>query len=250
MKIGGYSHFNGITFFSDKIKIKGIKYRNRINYDIEWILPPRWLRKLENKFILGGLLIAYYQWKVLDKKIRCIFLCLIAFYIAEGIIDLNFIDTYLAYYLDQYSAYLILGAIMMVGFNWKKILKTFKYHGAEHKVINCYMQHGWVDLYLAKNSSRFNKRCGSNIASIFLLLSTVLWLLHIDSLIILLILFLVSIQITRVLANKDYKWDRYLQILQWVTALEPKDEELEIAVSTFHQLQRSHHILQSEISKL
>ena len=235
MKIGGYSHFDGITFFCDVLKIKGRRKKNKknISYDIEWIIPPRWLRKLENKFMLGGLLVAYYQWKVLDKKIRHLFLFLLGFYLMEEIVDLSAIDYYLNYLIDKLGIYIIVAAALIILLNYKKILKIFRYHGAEHKAINCYIQHGYVDPYLIKKASRFNIRCGSNISSIFLVLYAPLWFLNIDSLTIGFIIFLISLQIIRVLAKKNYKWNKYVQILQWITA--------------FNQVQKAHYIYQSEL---
>ncbi len=96
MKVGGYSHFNGITFYCDIFKIKGSKSKKDtdINYDMEWTIPPKWIRRLGNKFILGGLLTMYYQWKVLDKKIKGLFLFLIGFYLLDEMIDLSFIYNY------------------------------------------------------------------------------------------------------------------------------------------------------------
>ncbi len=252
MKVGGYSHFNGITFYCDIFKIKGSKSKKDtdINYDIEWTIPPKWIRRLGNKFILGGLLTMYYQWKVLDKKIKGLFLFLIGFYLLDEMIDLSFIYNYTDYYIDKFRIYFIMLALIIVILNYKIIIKIFRYHGAEHKAINCFIEYGYVDSYLIKKSSRFNKRCGSNVASIFLLLYMPIWFLDIDSLIIPFIIFLMALQITKKLAIKDYKWDKYIQILQWVTALEPTQDELDVAVGTFNQLERAYCIYKSERKKI
>lgn len=249
MKIGGYSHSNGITFFCDVFKIKGSKGNQKIRYDIEWIVPPKWLRKLENKFILGGLLVVYYQWKVLDKKVRNLFLFLIGFYLLDEILDFSFMDYYFYEYFINYSLYWILLAVGLIGLNYKKISQTFRYHGAEHKAINCYLKYGYVDHYLIKTSSRFNKRCGSNIASIFLILYLPFWIFNIDSVTIIFIIFLAAIQLTKILSTKNYRWDKYLQVLQWITALEPREEELDIAVGAFNQLRTAYDIFKRESSK-
>jgi len=249
MKLGGYSHFNGITFFCDLFKIKGSENKKDINYNIEWILPPRWLRNLENKFIIGGTLVVYYQWKVLDRKMKNLFMFLIGIYLIGEIVDLSSIDRYLDYYIDKFFVYFIIIALIIATLNYKKILKIFRYHGAEHKAINCFVEHGYVNSYLIKKASRFNKRCGSNIASIFLLLYIPIWFLNIDSLILISIVFLIALQITRFLAVRSYWWDKYIQILQWITAIEPKEDELEVAVGTFNQLQKTYSIYKIEASK-
>lgn len=249
MKIGGYSHFNGVTFFCDVFKIRGSRKKEGISYDIEWIIPPKWLRKLENKLILGGVLAAYYQWKVLGKGIKTLFLILVSFYIINGVVDLSFIDKYFNYYSNKFIFYFIIIAIIILALSYKMLLRIFRYHGAEHKAINCFIEHGYVDLHLIKKASRFNKRCGSNIASIFLLLHIPIWFLNINSLICTFIVFLIAIQITSVIATKNFSWGKYIQILQWVITLEPEEKELEVAVGTFNQLQKAYYIYQSEINK-
>lgn len=242
MKIGGYSHLNGVTFFCDIFKIRGRKRGKDINYDIEWIEPPKWLKKLEGRFILGGLLTAYYQWKVLGKQMKGLFLGLVAIYAADILLDLSFLDKYFHYYGDKFipvTAIIVLATLMI---NHKKIIQMLRYHGAEHKVINCFIDKGYVDLYSVKEASRFNKRCGSNVASIFVLLYMPFLLLSIDSITITFVVFLIAIQITRILVEKNYSWDKYIQILQWITVLEPTEEQMKVAVATFNQLQRAYYI--------
>ena len=247
MKIGGYSHFNGITFFCDNFKLKGTKKKGKIEYDIEWIIPPKFLRKLENKFILGGLSTAYYQWKVLDRKVRMVLLLLVGVYFAEDITDLSNVYYRVDQLMDPYFYYILAVIAMVLLLTYKKILQVFRYHGAEHKAINCYIEHGHVDPYLIKKASRFNIRCGSNITGIFLLLYLPLWFLNVESIGIIFLLFLTSIQIIKILDKKKYPWDKYVQLLQWITALEPREEELAIAVGTFNQLQKAHQLYRSKI---
>lgn len=249
MKIGGYSHLSGITFFSDLFKIKGSVKGGNVNYNMEWITPPKWLRKLENKFLLGGLLVLYYQWKVLDKKIKGLFFFLLGFYILDELVDLSTVDKYFDYYIEKFGIYVIIVTLLILVLNYKKISRLFRFHGAEHKAINCYVEHGYVDTYLIRKASRFNKRCGSNIASVFLLLYIPLWFLKIESIAIIAVAFLIAVQITRTLAMKDYKWDKYIQVLQWITALEPTEKEMEVAVGAFNNLQRAYFIYKTEKAK-
>lgn len=44
----------------------------------------------------------------------------------------------------------------------KDFSKILRYHGAEHKVINCYEEKNKLTIENVKKSSRFHKRCGSN----------------------------------------------------------------------------------------
>lgn len=249
MRIGGYSHLNGVTFFCDMIKIEGRKKDEQIKYNIQYIEPPKWLKDLENKFILGGLVTAYYQWKILGRKIKTLFLILTSIYIFDLVLDLNFIDDYFNHYTDKYIVPIIIVAILILIVNYKKIVQTFKYHGAEHKVINSYLSNGYVNFDLARKAHRFNIRCGSNIASIFILLYIPIVVLKINSIIAIFITFLIAIQIMNVLAFKNFKWEKYVQALQWITVLEPTEEQLKLAVSTFQQLQKEHNLYKLKIEE-
>lgn len=250
MRIGGYSHLNGVTFFCDIIKIRGIKKGQHINYDIEWIDPPGWLRKLEGRFILGSLVILYYQWKILGKKIRTLFIGLGLIYLLDLIFNLDFIDEYFNYYTSKYLWPIIIIGLLLVVLNFKKIIQTLRFHGAEHKVINCFIENGYVDLYSAKKASRFNKRCGSNIVSVFIILYIPILILDINSILLTLVIFLLAIQIVKFFISRDFAWEKHVQLLQWLTVQEPGEDQLRLAVNTFKHLQRAYYIYSLEASKI
>lgn len=246
MKLGGYAHYNGITFFSDVLKVKVVKNKEKFQYDLEWILPNKWLNRLDGKFILGGFLVMYYQWKVLNNKHKIIMSGLVLLLILEEIFHMPSID-FLS--ILPFSPYWLFGAgFVIVLLNIKKIIRLFQYHGAEHKVINCYAEHGYVNRYLVKRASRFNTRCGSNLGLILILLYTILWLLNIDSVLWFFVIFLIALQIAKKIASLDKKWDKYTNILQWITVLEPKDEDIDLAIDAFKYLLKSYEIYRKESS--
>ncbi|AKL94249.1 hypothetical protein CACET_c07390 [Clostridium aceticum] len=246
MKIGGYAHGNGITFFCDVLKIRAIKEKEDIKYQINWILPKAWLRKLEGKFFLSSLLVIYYQWRVMSTKFKGLTIGLVSIAILEEILQISVLDKIPYSIMDKWWLYIILGTCFL--WNIRKIIRLFQYHGAEHKVINCYIKYGYINYSLVKSSSRFNKRCGSNLVLIMLLFYGVLWLFAVESLIIFLLFFLVSIQMAKKIASKDRKWDKYMNLLQWITVLEPQKEDIELAINAFKGLQQAYHIYCQEIS--
>lgn len=136
--------------------------------------------------------------------------------------------------------------IVIILLNIKSIIRLFQYHGAEHKVINTYIQYGYVDKYLVKKASRFNKRCGSNIALIQIIFYTILWIFDIDSILIHLLTIIISFQIIKKLILVDSKWDKYINILQWITVLEPNDEQINLATEAFYKMQQAHRIYVKE----
>lgn len=240
MRLGGYSHFNGISFFCDMLKIKASRKKNKIEYKIDWILPNKWLRKLENKPILNSLLTIHYQWKIFDKKHRTFLAMLIAILVAEEVFAWP--QEVFQIYLPFNSNYLYGFAFIVFLLSYKKIIRLFQYHGAEHKVINCYISHGYIDKYLVKQASRFNKRCGSNLAFILILFYFVLWFFNFESILWLFIIYLFSIQILKKIALSNKKWDKYINIFQWITVLEPRDEDIDLAIKAFQKLMTARRI--------
>lgn len=246
MKLGGYAHINGITFFCDVLKIKAIKRKEKIQYEIQWILPKGWLRKLEGKFLLNGLVVMYYQWKIMNTKYKMFISSLITFIILDEIFHFKFLNKMFSLQTD--GKWIYGGIVIFVLLNIRKVIRLFQHHGAEHKVINCYIEHGYVSYYLVKKASRFNKRCGFNLGLILILLYSILWFFNIDSLILFFLIFLISIQIMKKLTSMDTKWDKYINILQWVTVLEPKDEDIDLAITTFIKMQQAYSIYTKEVS--
>ncbi|ABR47560.1 metal-dependent protein-like protein [Alkaliphilus metalliredigens QYMF] len=244
MKLGGYAHFNGITFFTEAFKIKTIKRQQKMHFEMKWIQNPKWMRKIEKVPLLGGISVLYYQWNLLSKKIRALFILMILMLIAEEYLSSSFFSPFHA--VERFS-FLIYGGILLFAFiNLKNIIRLFRYHGAEHKVINCYLAHGYVTIDLVKKASRFNSRCGSNIAGIFLLFYGIIWWLGIDSLVVILIFFLLAIQIAKFFAVRQSKMQKYISFLQWITVLEPKEAEMKLAVAGFYKLQIAYDICRRE----
>jgi release factor-specific protein-(glutamine-N5) methyltransferase len=141
----------------------------------------------------------------------------------------------------------------------KDIRRVFMYHGAEHKVINCY-EHGLeLNVENARKASRQHSRCGTTfmffvIAISILVFALVNWLLGelgwtTDSnavnafiklgvkLLFLPVIAGISYELLKLLAKSDCLFVRILRApgmaLQLLTTKEPTDDMLEVSLTAF-----------------
>ena len=123
------------------------------------------------------------------------------------------------------------------------IQRTFMYHGAEHKTINC-LEHG-EDLTPEniKKYSRLHKRCGTSFLLIVMIVSIVVFMfIRVDSLVwkfVLRILLVpvvagISYEFIRLAGRSDSKIVNTLSkpglYLQYFTTREPDEEMMEVAI--------------------
>lgn len=125
------------------------------------------------------------------------------------------------------------------------IKRTFMYHGAEHKCINC-IEHGMeLNVENVRKSSRLHKRCGTSFLLIVMLISIVFFMfIRVDSKIFQLLLRLLLIP---VIAGVSYEFIRlagryenwFLNIfskpgmwMQRLTTKEPDDEMIEVGIAS------------------
>ena len=125
------------------------------------------------------------------------------------------------------------------------IKRTFMYHGAEHKCINC-IEHGMeLNVENVRKSSRLHKRCGTSFLLIVMLISIVFFMfIRVDSKILQLLLRLLLIP---VIAGVSYEFIRlagryenwFLNIfskpgmwMQRMTTKEPDDEMIEVGIAS------------------
>lgn len=127
----------------------------------------------------------------------------------------------------------------------KEIKRTFMYHGAEHKCINC-IEHGKVlTVENVRNSSRFHKRCGTSFLLIVMVISIILFMLiRVD---ILWLKYVIRILLVPVIAGVSYEFikkagtsdAKIFEILskpgiamQKITTIEPTDDMIEVAIKS------------------
>jgi len=129
----------------------------------------------------------------------------------------------------------------------KDIKRLFGYHGAEHKVINCYEHDMPLDVEHARMSSRFHPRCGTSFLLIVMIISILLFSLlgWSDNWAVRILLRLamlpvvagVSYEVLKFLGRHDNKFVQALRApgmaLQRLSTREPDDGMLEVALIAF-----------------
>ena len=143
---------------------------------------------------------------------------------------------------------IFLGYVLLIS-RMKDIQRTFMYHGAEHKCINC-IEHGQpLTVDNIRNNSRFHKRCGTSflffviIVSIiftFFITAETLWLRMLIRLSIIPLIAGVSYEIIRLAGRSNHPLINLLSkpgmAIQKVTAKEPDDGMIEVAVAAIEKI--------------
>lgn len=125
----------------------------------------------------------------------------------------------------------------------KDIQRTFMYHGAEHKCINC-IEHGYeLNVENVRKSSRFHKRCGTSFLFIVMIISVIFFMfIRVDSRLLKVVIRLllvpviagVSYEFIRLAGRSESKWVSWLSApglcMQRMTTKEPDDSMIEVAI--------------------
>lgn len=137
-----------------------------------------------------------------------------------------------------------LGAISLS----KEVKRLFQYHGAEHKVVNCYEIEGKATVQRAKKFSTIHARCGTSFIFIVLIISIVIfsflpvgWWRILWKLLLIPVIAGVSYELLKLEDRfKDKFWVSFLlwpgMMLQKITTKEPNQKQLEVAVRAFEKV--------------
>ena len=137
---------------------------------------------------------------------------------------------------------LFMGYMLLIS-RMKDIQRTFMYHGAEHKCINC-IEHGLpLTVENVRNSSRQHKRCGTSFLFFVLAISIILLLLiRVESplmrvvvrIVLLPVIAGVSYEVLKLAGNSDNPVVNLLSkpgmAIQKMTTSEPDDGMIEVAI--------------------
>lgn len=136
-----------------------------------------------------------------------------------------------------FIVYLMLTALI------KDIRRTYMYHGAEHKCINCVETGHALNVENVRRSSRFHKRCGTSFLFVIILISIIIFLLVRPEAIWL--RYLIRILLLPVIAGLSYEFIRYAGSkdnlfvticskpglwMQRITTREPTNDMIEVAI--------------------
>lgn len=144
---------------------------------------------------------------------------------------------------------LIVGYIRVIGFS-KEVQRLFQYHGAEHKVVNCYEAGEEVDKEKAKKYSTLHARCGTAFIFLVLILSILVfsflevgWMRIVWKIILIPVIAGASYEILKL--GDKFK-DNFLVkgliwpglMLQKMTTREPDEKQIEVAIKAFEKVVR------------
>ena len=130
------------------------------------------------------------------------------------------------------------------------IKRVFQYHGAEHKVINCFESGADITVANVQAQSRLHYRCGSSFILftvivgmfVYLLVPTdPLWLRIVNRILLIPVVLGISFEVLQATnALRNIPVLRYLGYpglwLQLLTTREPNDEQVEVAIMSFNKL--------------
>ncbi|TDY04452.1 UNVERIFIED_CONTAM: uncharacterized protein YqhQ [Lysinibacillus xylanilyticus] len=130
------------------------------------------------------------------------------------------------------------------------IKRVFQYHGAEHKVINCYEAGMDVTVENVQAQSRLHYRCGSSFMLFtvfvgmflyFFVPTDPLWLRLLDRILLIPVVLGISFEVLQATnACRNIPVLRFLGYpglwLQLLTTREPKDDQVEVAIASFNKL--------------
>lgn len=154
---------------------------------------------------------------------------------------LNFIEGMIRVLI--FILYLVLISLM------KDIKRTFMYHGAEHKCINCIENGARLTPTNVKNSSRYHKRCGTSFLFVVMFISIIFFIfIRVDNTALQII---IRILLVPVIAGVSYEFIRWAgkhdtdftralskpgMWLQKLTTREPDMEMIEVAIKAVEEV--------------
>ncbi len=136
-----------------------------------------------------------------------------------------------------FVVYLMLTALL------KDIKRTYMYHGAEHKCINCIETGKELNVDNVRSSSRFHKRCGTSFLFVIILISIIIFLLvrpeniflrYAIRVLLVPVIAGLSYEFIRLAGTKDNLFVNILSkpglLMQRITTREPSDDMIEVAI--------------------
>ena len=139
---------------------------------------------------------------------------------------------------------IFLGYIVLIS-NIKDIKRTYMYHGAEHKTINCLEAGEDLTVENIKKHSRIHKRCGTSFLLFVILISILLFMFIIVETVALRIIVRlllvpviagISYELIRLAGKSDSKIIGFLSkpgmAMQKLTTKEPDDDMIEVAIAS------------------
>ena len=127
----------------------------------------------------------------------------------------------------------------------KDIRRTYMYHGAEHKTINCMEAGDDLTVENVKKHTRFHRRCGTSFLFLVILISIIvfmfvntdiLWLRLLIRIVFIPVIAGLSYEVIRYAGRHENGFAKFLSapglLLQRLTTREPDDDMIEVAIKS------------------
>lgn len=143
---------------------------------------------------------------------------------------------------------LFIGYLLLISL-MKDIQRTFMYHGAEHKCINC-IEHGRaLTVENVRKSSRLHKRCGTSFMFLVMIISIIFFIfIQVDNRV---LRYVIRLLLIPVVAGVSYEFIRLAGrsenkiisalskpglCMQYITTKEPDDSMIEVAIRAIDEV--------------
>ena len=190
------------------------------------------------------------------QKTMSVFTVIISFVIAIALFMVlpYYLSTFLEKYVRNASLLAIFeGLIRLAIFliyiiaitAMKDIKRLYRYHGAEHKCINCIEKGHNLNVHNVKRSSRYHRRCGTSFLLFVMVISIILFMFItvpnpvlkvVIRILLLPVIAGISYEIIKLAGRSDNVIIRILSapglLLQRITTREPDEEMIEVAIKS------------------
>ncbi len=152
--------------------------------------------------------------------------------------------------------------LLLISLN-SDIKRTFMYHGAEHKTINCFEANEELTVENARKHTRIHKRCGTSFLIIVLLITiaffmlftaTNMWVRFSAKIIFLPFIAGISYEVLKTSSKTDNLFIRVFSApgmwIQRITTKEPNDEQLEVAITALKTVLEDKPVVIEEVAKV
>lgn len=244
-KVSKIPFVRGVFNFIDSLVmgLKTLMYSASF-YEEEEVKPTKTDKAMEKLF----------KDKAMDVVMYITMACSIVFAIALFMILPYFISSLLSKFIESSTVMAIIEGVIRIGIFvgyvclitlMDDIKRLFKYHGAEHKCINCIERGKPLTVANVRRSSKQHKRCGTSFLLIVMIVSIIFFMfiktpnpvLRVVLRVLLLpVVAGVSYELIRLAGRFDNVFVNILSapglLLQKLTTREPEDEMIEVAIKS------------------
>ncbi len=238
--LGGMARWDGLDLFGPNYMSVAYRHKGKIHVRVEpssiWKPKNPTVQRLSrlpvvrSLFFWGGLIL-----QIVGSVWTLVFFAatLAALWLFVRLMELGSEEGTLGSVFTFFAEFPIL-PVLLLFFAAMKFTPIGRYHGAEHKAVAAYEEHGEVTLDGARKSSRIHPRCGTNILSYIVLAALLDPLINWWAYAILQFFFISEAWFVFGKTRPSIVVGNFLQ--RYFTTTEPRRAELEVAVESLKSL--------------